>query len=155
MKNHKNLKAKNTDIENRILSTIKEENPDVVVTFDKDGGSNHPDHKAVSRATTKVFKEYKSLARKHIRLYHTAMPRSFVKEFEKKGLSYNAFGKVKGVKDNEITTIININDTIDIKIKALKEHKTQHQDWERFIKRIKDAKVSNEFFKLINENNLA
>src|ERR1035437_269736 len=114
---------KNSDIENKILKIIKEENPDAVITFDKDGGSNHPDHKAVSRATTKVFKEYKNLAKKHVRLYHTAMPRSFVKEFEKKGLGYNAFGRVRGVKDNEITTIININDTIDTKIKALKEHK--------------------------------
>ena len=146
---------KNSEIENKILKTIKEESPDAVITFDKDGGSNHPDHKAVSRATTKVFKEYKNLAKKHVRLYHTAMPRSFVKEFEKKGLGYNAFGRVRGVKDNEITTIVNINDTIDTKIKALKEHKTQHQDWERFIKRIKDAKVSNEFFRLVDENDLA
>ncbi len=146
---------KNTNIENKILKIIKEEKPDVVITFDKDGGSNHPDHKAISRATTKVFKDYKNLTKKHVRLYHTAMPRSFIKEFEKKGLGYNAFGKVKGVKDNEITSIININDTLQTKIKALKEHKTQHQDWERFLQRIKDIKVSNEFFKLIDENYLA
>lgn len=146
---------KNADIESRIFEIIKTENPDVVITFDKGGGSNHPDHKAVSRAATKMFKEYKMLAKKHVRLYHTAMPRSFVKEFEKKGLGYNAFGKVRGVKDNEITTIINVTDTLQTKIKALKEHKTQHQDWERFIKRLNDVKVSNEFFRLVDENGLA
>lgn len=148
---------KNTDIENKIAKIVEKENPDVVVTFDKLGGSNHPDHKAISRATTKVFKKYKNLAKKHVRLYHTAMPRSFIKEFEKKGLGYNAFGKVKGVKDSEITTIINISDTLNTKIKALKEHKTQHQDWERFLKRTKDVNVNiaNEFFMLIDENSLA
>jgi LmbE family N-acetylglucosaminyl deacetylase len=146
---------KNADIERRILNIIEKENPDVVITFDKGGGSNHPDHKAVSRAATKVFKEYKNLAKKHVRLYHTAMPRSFVKEFEKKNLGYNVFGKVRGVKDNDITTIINITDTLQTKIKALKEHKTQHQDWERFLKRTKDVKASNEFFKLVDENELA
>jgi len=85
----------------------------------------------------------------------TRLCQSFVKEFEKKGLGYNAFGKVRGVKDNEITTIINVTDTLQTKIKALKEHKTQHQDWERFIKRLNDVKVSNEFFRLVDENGLA
>ncbi len=146
---------KNSDIENKVAKIIAQEKPDVVVTFDKLGGSNHPDHKVISRTATKVFKDYKKLAKKHVRLYHTAMPRSFVKEFEKKGLGYNAFGKVKGVKDNGITTIIDVSATLDTKIKALKEHKTQHQDWERFLKRIKDAKVSNEYFMLIDENELA
>jgi LmbE family N-acetylglucosaminyl deacetylase len=145
--------ARNKKLQGKILTVLKKEKPDVIITFDKGGGSNHPDHKAVSRATTTVFKEYKNLVKKHVRLYHTAMPRSFVKEFEKKGLGYNAFGKVRGVRDNDITTAININDTLQTKIKALKEHKTQHQDWERFIARTKDAKVSNEFFRLVDENN--
>ena len=146
--------ARNVKLEKKIFSILKKEKPDVVITFDKGGGSNHPDHKAVSRSTTKVFAEYKNLVKKHVRLYHTAMPRSFVKEFDKKGVGYNAFGKVTGVKDNNITTIIDINDTLKTKIKALKEHKTQHQDWERFLKRIDGIKFANEYFKLIDENGL-
>jgi LmbE family N-acetylglucosaminyl deacetylase len=145
--------VRNKKLEGKILSVLKKERPDVVITFDKGGGSNHPDHKAVSRATTKVFKEYKNLVKKHLRLYHTAMPRSVIKGFEKQGANYNAFGKVRGIKDNEITTIIDISDTLDTKIKALKEHKTQHQDWERFIKRLDRAKYAHEFFKLVDEKN--
>jgi N-acetylglucosamine malate deacetylase 2 len=146
--------TRNTKLEKKIFSILKKEKPDVVITFDKSGGSNHPDHKAISRSTTKVFTEYKYLLKKHVRLYHTAMPRSFIKEFEKKGFGYNAFGKVNGVNDNNITTTININDTLKTKIKALKEHKTQHQDWERFLKRTDSIKNSYEFFKLIDENSL-
>ncbi len=82
------------------------------------------------------------------------MPRSFVKQFEKQGLGYNAFGKVRGVIDKDITTLVDIEKTLDTKIKALKEHKTQHQDWERFLKIIDKNKFRHEFFKLIHENEL-
>lgn len=146
--------ARNKKLEGKILAIFKKEKPDVVITFDKTGGSNHPDHKAVSRTTTKVFEEYKNFAKKHVRLYHTAMPRSFVKKFEEADAGYNAFGKVRGTKDNNITTSVNIEKTLQIKIKALKEHKTQHQDWERFLKRVKAADFKYEFFKLIDENEL-
>jgi len=146
--------ARNKKLEGKILSILKKEKPDIVVTFDKMGGSNHPDHKAVSRATTKVFGDYKKTVRKHIKLYHTAMPRSFIKKFESLGAGYNAFGKVRGVKDNDITTVVNIEDTLKTKIKALKEHKTQHQDWERFLKRADSLDSNNEFFVLMDENGL-
>ncbi len=147
--------TRNKKLEGKILSILKKENPDVVITFDKSGGSNHPDHKAISRATTKIFEEYKKFAKKHVRLYHTAMPRSFVKRFEKQGLGYSAFGKVRGVTDKNITTLVDIEKTLSTKIKALKEHKTQHQDWERFLKRVDVVNFKHEFFKLIDENELA
>jgi LmbE family N-acetylglucosaminyl deacetylase len=146
--------ARNKKLEQKILSILKREKPDVIITFDKTGGSNHPDHKAIGRAATNVFFEYKNLVNKHLRLYHTAMPRSFIKQFEKQGLSYNAFGKVRGVVDKNITTFVDIEKTLNTKIKALKEHKTQHQDWERFLKRMEKSKFKYEFFKLINENEL-
>ncbi|MCL6096810.1 MAG: PIG-L family deacetylase [Patescibacteria group bacterium] len=147
--------ARNKKLEGKILSIFKKEKPDVIITFDKTGGSNHPDHKAIGKATTNVFFDYKGLVDKHVRLYHTAMPRSFVKEFEKQGLGYNAFGKVRGVADKNITTLVDIEKTLNTKIKALKEHKTQHQDWERFLKRMGKIKFQYEFFKLVDENKLA
>lgn len=147
--------ARNKKLEGKILSILKKENPDVVITFDKSGGSNHPDHKAISRVTTKAFAEYKNFAKKHVRLYHTAMPRSFIKKFEQAGAGYNAFGKIRGVKEKEITTLVNIEKTLNLKIKALREHKTQHQDWERFLKRADVVNFKHEFFKLVDENELA
>lgn len=146
--------ARNKKLENKILSIFKVEKPDTIITFEKGGGSNHPDHKTISKATTKVFSEYKNLANKHVRLYHSAMPRSFIKKFAQKGLGYNAFGKIKGVKDADITTIIDITDTLQTKIKALKKHRTQNQDWERFLKRASEFNLNYEYFKLIDENEL-
>ena len=146
--------VRNKKLEGKIISIFKKEKPDVIITFDKTGGSNHPDHKAIGRAATNAFFEYKNLINKNVKLYHTAMARSFVKEFEKQGLGYNAFGKVKGVIDKDISTIVDIEKTLDIKIKALKEHKTQHQDWEKFIKRVEKSNLKQEFFKLIHENGI-
>lgn len=146
--------ARSKKLQEKILSILKKENPDVVVTFDKLGGSNHPDHKAISKATTIIFKEYKKNTKKHVRLYHTAMPRSFIKKFEEKGLAYRAFGKVKGVKDIDITTIVNIENTLNLKIRALKKHKTQHQDAERWFKRTDVVDVKKEYFQLIDEGEI-
>ena len=58
----------------------------------------------------------------------------------------------KLAKEKEITTLVNIEKTLNLKIKALKEHKTQHQDWERFLKRVDIINFKHEFFKLIDES---
>lgn len=141
-------------IEKAVLQILEQEKPDVVITFNKTGGSNHPDHKAIGKATTDAFIKYMVVSKKHVKLYHNAMPKSFIKMFEEKGLSYNAFGKVKGVSDQEITTRVDIKDFFDIKIKALKCHKTQHQDLERFLKRTQHLDLKQEFFQLISENGM-
>lgn len=141
-------------IQEPVLEILQKEKPDVVITFNKTGGSNHPDHKAVGKATTKVFTGYMESIKKHVRLYHTGMPKSYIRIFEQKGLSYNAFGKVRGVSDKELTTRVDISDAFDIKIKALKCHKTQHQDWERYLKRTEHIDMRQEFFQLILENGI-
>ncbi len=146
--------ARNKELENKIFGIFKKEKPDVVITFDKTGGSNHPDHKAIGRAATNVYLKYKDTVKKHTRLYHTAMPRTSVKRFEKQGLDYNAFGKVRGTADKNITTFVDIEKTMDKKIKALKEHKTQNKDWERFLKRIDKNQFKYESFQLMAEKEI-
>lgn len=141
-------------LQQKILPILKKEKPDMVVTFDKRGGSNHPDHKAVSRATTEAFQDYMSSCKKHVRLYHTAVPRSYAKKYQQVGLSNVGFGIIKGTADKEITTRVDIKDTYAKKTKAIKCHKTQHQDWERFFKRAKVVSLKMEYFKLISENEL-
>lgn len=126
--------------------------PDIVVTFDETGVSNHKDHIAISKATTQAFFEYMKNADKHVRLYHTAIPQSNLEKFQKNGLLHEPFGKMRGTPDEDITTKIYIKPFFDIKIRALKEHKTQHQDWERFLKRQFIADLDHEFFVLIAEN---
>lgn len=137
-----------------VLSILEREAPDVVITFDKRGGSNHPDHIKTSKTTTLAFLQYQKKAAKHVRLYHTAVPRSYVKKFFGTDVEYTAFGKVRGVPDLDITTVIDISDTFDTKVRAFKCHQTQKKDWQRILRRAKFVDIKKEFLQLISENNL-
>jgi LmbE family N-acetylglucosaminyl deacetylase len=148
----KNVKKK--ELQTKILDILEKEKPDIVVTFDKRGGSNHPDHIAVSIATTKIFPVYLKKAGKPVKLYHTARPRSEVKYLRSLGHEYLAFGKVSGVPDHRITTVVDIKDVYETKLKALREHKTQHLDLERHLKWAEVVNLKKECFQLIFGNSL-
>lgn len=147
-------KHKITKLADMILPLIKVENPDIVITFEKNGASNHPDHKRISYAGTHAFKEYMKIAKKHVRLYHIAVPKSYLAEYEKAGIMMTTFGKPKGTPDRHITTVMDISDVFEIKDRAAKAHKTQKKDWDRFLKRMDHVDLKKEFFELIAENTL-
>ncbi|MDP3988325.1 MAG: PIG-L deacetylase family protein [Candidatus Levybacteria bacterium] len=142
------------EISDKILSILKVEKPDAVVTFNKEGGSRHPDHIQVGKSATLAFEKYMENAKKHVRLYHGAMPRSFVKKIFAQGTAYTVYGKIRGTPDFQITTKVDISDTIEDKIKALKCHQTQKKDWERFLKRKDYKEFKMEFFRLVMENEI-
>ena len=137
-----------------IMDIFLKEKPDVVVTFDKRGGSNHPDHIVTSRVATKAYLGYQKKATKHVRLYHTATPRSYVKKFFGTDVEYMAFGCILGVPDRDITTIVDISDVFDKKVEAFQCHATQKKDWQRLLKRGNYVDIKKEFFQLISENNI-
>lgn len=138
----------------KVLAILKKEKPDTVLTFDKHGGSNHPDHKAMSVAGTQAFNTYIKSAKKPVRLYHTAVPKSYLAKYREKGLDYKAFGDMIGTADSEITTVIDIKDSYPIKVKAFKSHKTQQKDWGKFLKRSSLVDLKKEFFELIRESDM-
>lgn len=141
-------------LKNKILGILKKEKPDIVITFDRNGGSNHPDHIAISKAATNAFMEYSKSAKKRVCFYHTAIPQSYLAKYRKSGLEYKAYGKMAGTADEEITTVVDIKSTFSTKIKALKCHKTQQKDWERYLKRRKLVDLKKEFFRLTSENKI-
>jgi LmbE family N-acetylglucosaminyl deacetylase len=149
-------KQKITALADKILPVMLEEKPDIVITFEKKGGSNHPDHIRMSYATTHAFKEYLKSAKKLIRLYHTVTPRSYYVQYEKAGLETNTgFGHAKGVYDSHITTTIDISDVFELKLKALACHKTQSKDVARYKSRHEHVDLKKEFLKLMIENGIA
>lgn len=137
---------------NLVLPILEKEKPDMVVTFDKTGGSNHPDHIAMSEAVTKAYFGYQKNNKKHTSLYHTAIPRSYILKYRGTDTEYKAFGQIQGTPDEDITTIVDISDTFDLKIQAFKCHLSQKKDWERLIKRSQFVDTKKEFFQLISEN---
>jgi|SRR3989344_2545365 len=146
------IKQKTTFLTQKILEIIEKEEPDIVVTFEKHGGSNHPDHKKISKAATSAFKEYIKKSKKYVKLYHTVSPRSYLKKYADIGLLNTGFGNPKGVSDKEITTFVDISDVYQDKDRAARCHITQAADWERFLKRAQHVNLKMEYFKLIEEN---
>ncbi|MDO8460953.1 MAG: PIG-L deacetylase family protein [bacterium] len=138
----------------KIHSILQLEKPDVVVSFNKEGGSRHPDHMRISFSATEAFEKYLRSAKKHVRLYHSEIPKTLLKKLSQDGTDYKAFGKIMGTHLSKITTVVDISSTLDLKIKAIKCHKTQNKDWERYLKRMHYKEFKYEYFSLVSENNI-
>ena len=46
------------ELEESIYKVLKERNPNIVITFEPNGVTNHPDHKRLTVATTYAFQKY-------------------------------------------------------------------------------------------------
>lgn len=142
------------ELAKKVFSILEDEKPDVVITFSKEGGSKHPDHVKMHKVTTVAFKKYMQTVKKHIRLYYGVSLSKFIKKLERENLMHFTFGRVRGVPFSKVTTSINISDSLETKIKALKCHLTQKKDWERFIKRLDFKEIKHEYFILGLENEI-
>lgn len=140
------------EIGKKIQQILEKEKPDMVITFNKEGDSRHPDHIVMNTATTLAFYLYMQNARKQVRLYYADIPKSLVRKLKKLGTLFTWFGKVKGTKDDQITTIVDVSSTLKKKIKAFQCHQTQRNDWEQLLKL---PELHLEFFTLAQENELA
>lgn len=75
------------DVTRRVVETIREIQPQVIVTFNKYGGYGHPDHIAIQRATTEAFhlagdSTYLQVSLPPYqpqKLYYTSLPASFLR----------------------------------------------------------------------------
>ncbi len=106
----------------RLVREIRKFRPDTLITGDPqvlwagDDYINHPDHRAAATAAIDaVFPA-------------AGMPTLF-KELEAEGLTAHKTYKVYVQAWDNATTWINISSTIDLKIAALKAHKSQLGDW--------------------------
>jgi len=130
-------------LSNLIEPILIRENPDIIITFPKTGISGHDDHIVISKAATIAYLKYRRITKKKTKLLYITIPQSIVDKMVKKSQVKNLFRRpFKGTPDKKITTIIKIDDTLEIKIKALMCHKTQRKDWERYIIRTNNEKNS-------------
>jgi N-acetylglucosamine malate deacetylase 2 len=148
------------EIEDKVYQKMIELVPDVVVTFDTTGISNHPDHIRMSYATTFAFQKYASWIHERLKdhpeykeerepkLYYVCMPSSIVEYLKKKKLhAAESFGKPwQGVDDRKISAVINIKETLSIKKKALLCHISQAHDTGGFLARQEHTFSRQEYF---------
>jgi LmbE family N-acetylglucosaminyl deacetylase len=109
-----------------LITVMRSARPDLVVTFGPDGITNHPDHRAVSRWTTRAWLAAKGSD--HGRLLYATMTRSFVERHlrEYADLPLTMEGPPEWVADHEVVLrVVPDADELRRKRAALAAHSSQ------------------------------
>ncbi len=124
------------DLVARLAGIIREERPDVVITFGPDGITGHPDHITVGRAATEAFHRVRDEGGSGLRrLLHNAIPQSWMDAWNQRRVaaSEEPFDPTqlyhpRGVPDDDVGVIVDCSAVIDRKRAAILEHRSQAQD---------------------------
>jgi N-acetyl-1-D-myo-inositol-2-amino-2-deoxy-alpha-D-glucopyranoside deacetylase len=135
---------------------LREERPDVVVTYADDGVYGHPDHIKAHRVTNAALDIVKREGLAPRKLYYTAVPRSLMqayadqfpdqaRERERRNM------RIAGTPDELITTRVDVHDYVDRKLDAFHAHLSQNDpgSWFQSIQRqILELAFGTEYFQL-------
>jgi len=111
------------NLRKRLVREIRRFKPDTVLTGDPqalwsgEGYINHPDHRAAALAAVDA-------------IFPAAGQPNLFQEFEQEGIFAHKPYKVYVFSWDQADVFVNITDTIDLKIEALKQHKSQMKDWD-------------------------
>jgi LmbE family N-acetylglucosaminyl deacetylase len=142
------VKADFDEAVGKLVFHIRQERPDVVVTFDEQGGYGHPDHIAIHYQTKAAFAAAADPCRfpeqleagletyQAKKLYYTSIPRRFFREMlakmEEQGLEIPEHyierlegDEAWGLPDDACTTDVYVLDYWDAKNAAIQCHATQ------------------------------
>lgn len=110
----------------RLVALMEKYRPDVVVTYDENGGYGHPDHIQAHRLAVAAT-EASGIPRK---LYYTAVPRSAIKQFFEEQRAEHPEIDMDlpddfGTPDELVTTVVDVSPYVERKRKALEAHASQ------------------------------
>jgi len=161
------INAPAAEVVAKLVEIIRRVKPDIVVTFEPNGGYGHPDHIAIHNHTVAAFHASADPARNpdlgptwHAqRLFYSAIPRSFFREMvaQMKALGedtsdFDRFeAEGRGWPDEMVNVRINVAATVDAKWEALECHRTQFGPGNLFRRLPKDKikkLMSREYFAL-------
>jgi N-acetyl-1-D-myo-inositol-2-amino-2-deoxy-alpha-D-glucopyranoside deacetylase len=125
-----------------LVAVVRETRPQVVITYDDNGGYGHPDHIQAHRVATAAFDKAGDpsyapdlgIPWQPAKLYHSAIPKSFIQagiDHLKESGEHEFFGVDSaddlpfGVPDETITTEIDARDWLEHKTAAMRAHRTQ------------------------------
>jgi N-acetyl-1-D-myo-inositol-2-amino-2-deoxy-alpha-D-glucopyranoside deacetylase len=126
-----------------LVAVVREVRPQVLVTYDSNGGYGHPDHIQAHRVTVAAFDAAGDPAYEPglgepwqaSKLYWSAVPRSVLQAgidlLRQAGDTTGFFGVESaedlpfGVPDEQITTEIDASDQLEAKVAAMRAHRTQ------------------------------
>jgi N-acetyl-1-D-myo-inositol-2-amino-2-deoxy-alpha-D-glucopyranoside deacetylase len=115
----------------RLAVFLREERPDVVVTYAEDGIYGHPDHIKAHYVTTAALDTLEGEGLPIKKLYYTAIPRSMMEEFmkqmpEEARQTQNPNMRIAGTPDELITTRVDVHDYVQRKRDAFRAHVSQN-----------------------------
>jgi N-acetyl-1-D-myo-inositol-2-amino-2-deoxy-alpha-D-glucopyranoside deacetylase len=126
----------------RVVEVMREERPQVVVTYDERGGYGHPDHVRAHEVAVAAFRaagdpdQLPDVGRVWTpsKLYYSVFPRSRVRAFAERlraaGIEVplgdeEAEAEAFGVPDERVTTVVDVSAYVATKRAALEAHRTQ------------------------------
>jgi LmbE family N-acetylglucosaminyl deacetylase len=148
------------ELEDVVYKKMIELVPDVVITFDTTGISNHPDHVRMCYVATFAFQKYAAWIHEKLadtpgfreeyepKLYYSCMPASVAGYLKRQEIvPLESYGKPwRGTLDKCITTVVNIASTRATKKKALMAYVSQRADVDRFLSHAANPLVAQEYF---------
>ena len=126
-----------------LVAVVRELRPQVVVTYDSDGGYGHPDHIQAHRVTLAAVEAAGDPAYRPgagepwqvAKVYATAVPKSWLQQaidtFRASGTPFLDPGVTSaedlpiGVPDELVTTEVDARDHLEAKVAAMRAHRTQ------------------------------
>jgi N-acetyl-1-D-myo-inositol-2-amino-2-deoxy-alpha-D-glucopyranoside deacetylase len=115
----------------KLAALMREERPDVVVTYAEDGVYGHPDHIKAHYVTNAALDLLEREGWAPKKLYYTAIPRSMMEEFmkqmpEEARQQQNTNMRIEGTPDELITTRVDVHDYVVEKRKSFGAHVSQN-----------------------------
>lgn len=116
----------------KVAAILREERPDVVVTYDSDGTYGHPDHIKAHLVTNAALDLLDKEGWRPSKLYYTGIPRSLMQSFmeqlpeEARRQERDSGISIPGTPDELITTRVDVGDYVDRKREAFAAHVSQN-----------------------------
>jgi N-acetyl-1-D-myo-inositol-2-amino-2-deoxy-alpha-D-glucopyranoside deacetylase len=114
----------------KLANIMREEKPEVVVTYDADGTYGHPDHIMAHHVTNAALDLLEKEGLRPRKLYYTAIPRSLMEAFRdqmpEEARQDNIGMSIRGTPDELVTTKVDVSDFVDRKREAFAAHVSQN-----------------------------
>src|ERR1700704_1760955 len=115
----------------KLAALMREERPDVVVTYAEDGVYGHPDHIKAHFVTNAALDLLEREGWAPKKLYYTAIPRSMMEAFmaqmpEEAQRAQNTNMRIAGTPDDLVTTRVDVHDYVERKRKSFAAHLSQN-----------------------------
>jgi N-acetyl-1-D-myo-inositol-2-amino-2-deoxy-alpha-D-glucopyranoside deacetylase len=116
----------------RIATVLRQERPDVVVSYTADGTYWHPDHIKAHRTTLAALDRAKAEGWSPAKFYMHAVPRSAVERIARRARDAGIelpteVGRIVGIPDEEITTDVDVSAFLEPKRAAFLAHLSQYE----------------------------